>query len=94
MYNEYASFGCAILREASKPMAERMSKAFEWIAKNTDEKALESLSRSVRIMEEGFKKKKPCPYTDAFFDMMEKEMQKQFERDMIYYTICYDGFRL
>lgn len=50
------------------------------------------LNDAMKILEEGFKSKPPID--DEFSRYMQREMQKQFELDMIIYCINYDGFRL
>ncbi len=86
--------GYAILQKASEPRLKKMNEAIDFMAKNMTDEQAASISRSLKIMEEGFKNRKPDPYTEKLFNWMEKEMNKQFNKDMIYYSICYDGFRV
>lgn len=89
MKQTYEQFGYAILSAVAKknnPVGE----AVDFLIKHTE--AWDSISRSMRRLEEYYTKSEP--YTCAFTEMIKQEFEKQFKKDMIYYTICYDGFRL
>lgn len=84
--------GYAILQEASKPMAEKMNEAIDFMVENCKDANWDAIHRSMKILTEpefGTK-----PYTDKLFKWMMEEMNKEFNKDMIYYSLCYDGFRV
>lgn len=64
----------------------------DFMVENCKEANWSALERALKIMESGFVKK--GSYTDRFTKWVNKEANKMFQQDMIYYTICYDGFRL
>lgn len=84
--------GCAILSHVAKPMAKKLTDWMDYMAKNTTAD-WDCLSRAMKIMEEGFKKE-PSPISKQFSEMVMKDLEKEFNLDMIKYCINYDGFRL
>jgi len=83
--------GYAILKEASKPMAKRMSEAMDFMVEHTSDARWDVAERSLKIMEQP---RKPSLYADKFTSIIKKLMQREFEKDMIYYSLCHDGFRV
>jgi hypothetical protein len=86
--------GYAILQKASEPMAKRLNEAIDFMVQNMPKENFDVLERAVRILEEGYKNKEPSPFAKQFTEITTKWMEKEFEKDMIYYSICYDGFRI
>ena len=91
MHTTYTQFGHALLRAYCKDH-NSVADAVNFIVKHCTDDAWDCVSRSLQMMEDSFARK--TPYTDQFVEWAKREMQKQFELDMIYYTICHDGFRL
>ena len=86
--------GYAILSKAAEPSTKRLMSALQMIADNMTDEQAERLQKSMRILEEGFKKPDPDSYAARLTNMMNKWAEQEFRKDMIYYSICYDGFRL
>lgn len=91
MYNTYRQFGYAILHAYTKEH-NVVQQAVDFMVKHCKDARWDIVTKAIRIMEEGFKEKQP--YTCELVEWINREMEKQFNQDMIYYTICYDGFRL
>lgn len=84
--------GYAILQEASKPLEEAMKESISFIAEHATEANWDAVHRSMEILRQGFENRKP--YTDKLMQLMKEYAKKEFQKDMIYYSLCYDGFRV
>jgi hypothetical protein len=84
--------GYAILSHTAKPRAKRLNDWMDHMAKNTTAD-WDCLDRAMKIMEEGFKKE-PSPIAKQFSEIVMKDLEREFNLDMIKYCINYDGFRL
>ena len=92
--NACHQMGYAILKEASKPQAKRMTEAIDFMVENATDANWGALQRAVKILQDGYKNKEPNPYTEKLSAWVDKEMKKEFHKDMIYYSLCYEGFRV
>lgn len=86
--------GYAILQKASEPMTKRMNDAIDFMIQTVPKENFDVLQRAVRILEEGYKNKEQDPFTKQFIEMTTRWAEEEFRKDMIYYSICYDGFRI
>ena len=85
--------GHAILSKASEPMAKRMDEAISFMVENAKDANWEALHRSMKILE-GLEEPREHPYTGRFWQLINKRMEEQYRLDLIYYSLCYDGFRV
>ena len=92
-YSEiYHQMGYAILSDAAKPMTKKLTDWMDYMAANKSAD-WDCISRSMKIMEEGFKKE-PNSISKQFSEIVMKDLEREFNLDMIKYCINYDGFRL
>lgn len=94
--NACYSHGYAILKARSKQIEDAMRSAIDTTAKiiSTNPKLIDSIQKAIQILEEPEPKSEPSPYTTKFVQMIHKRMQYNFKLDMVYYSICSDGFRI
>ena len=90
MYDTYVQYGRAILQIMSALTLKHFDQAVDILYNNMSQEQLDKCTQLLDILEDGFKTKQN---TDVW-EFVQHDIQKCYEQDMIYYTICYDGYRL
>ena len=85
--------GYAVFSYANRENSQRLIDAINFIVEHSKDARWDCIQRSLEIMENA-PKKQQNPKTEAFFNLIHKMMIKEFKKDMIYYSLCHDGFRI